>query len=241
MTTSSAPLSLVTGSASGIGLAIGHALRAGGHRVLGLDLAEEPDGSPFESSYRCDVTSTAAVGDVAAEVAGTYGAVTSLVHCAGWSPHGDFLDSTAEADERVIAVNYAGLLNVARAFVPAMVDAHDGRVVVVASDAARIGVRGEAVYAGAKAAQIAFAKSLAVEVSRRGVTVNVVSPGTTDTPLLRQMLTDDQIEKRRRANPMRRLGEPADVAAAVEFFTRPDTAYITGQVLSVNGGMTRVD
>lgn len=236
-----ASFSLVTGSASGIGLAIGRALRAAGHRVLGLDLAEEPDGSPFESSYVCDVRSAAVVGDVAAEVAGTYGAVGSLVHCAGWSPHGDFLDSTAEVDERIVAVNFAGLLNVARAFVPAMVDAHHGRVVVVASDAARIGVRGEAVYAGAKAAQIAFAKSLAVEVSRRGVTVNVVSPGTTDTPLLRQMLTDDQIEKRRRANPMQRLGEPADVAAAVEFFTRPDTAYITGQVLSVNGGMTRVD
>ncbi|MQA01783.1 MAG: SDR family oxidoreductase [Streptosporangiales bacterium] len=241
MVDASAPLALVTGSASGIGLAIGQALLDSGHRVLGLDLTAADDGTPFARTYACDITDEQRVRAVAAEIAADEGEVTALVHCAGWSPHGNFLDSTPESDERVVAVNYLGLLHLVRTFAPPMVAARNGRIVVIASDAARIGVRGEAVYAGAKAAEIAFAKSLAVELARSQVTVNVVSPGTTNTPLLREMLTDEQIEKRRRANPMQRIGEPADVAAAAEFFTRPESSYITGQVLSVNGGMARVD
>jgi 2-hydroxycyclohexanecarboxyl-CoA dehydrogenase len=115
-----------------------------------------------------------------------------------------------------------------------------GRIVNIASDAARIGTPREAVYAGAKAAVIGFSKSLAAEVARHGITVNVVSPATVDTPLLRGMLTSDQIERRQKANPMGRLGTPEDVAGAVVFFASPRAAYVTGQVLSVNGGVVRV-
>ena len=104
---------------------------------------------------------------------------------------------------------------------------------------ASCGTPREAVYAGAKAAVIGFSKSLAAEVARHGITVNVVSPATVDTPLLRGMLSAEQIERREKANPMGRLGRPEDVAAAVLFFASPGAAYVTGQVLSVNGGVVR--
>jgi 2-hydroxycyclohexanecarboxyl-CoA dehydrogenase len=120
-----------------------------------------------------------------------------------------------------------------------MVEAGQGRVVLVSSDAARVGVAGEAVYAGAKAALIGFAKSLAVEVGRSGITVNVVCPGSTDTPLLHAIFTPEQIEKRIKIHPMRRLAKPEDIAAAVGFFLSDDAAFVNGQVLSVSGGMLR--
>ena len=119
------------------------------------------------------------------------------------------------------------------------IEARGGRIVSIASDAARVGTPREAVYAGAKAAIMGFSKSLAAEVARHGITVNVVSPATVDTPLLRGMLTPEQIERREKANPMGRLGRPEDVAAAVLFFASPRAGYITGQVLSVNGGVVR--
>ncbi len=120
-----------------------------------------------------------------------------------------------------------------------MIPRRGGRIVSIASDAARVGTPREAVYAGAKAAVIGFSKSLAAEVARHGITVNVVSPATVDTPLLRGMLTPEQIERREKANPMGRLGRPEDVAAVVVFFASPGAGYVTGQVLSVNGGVVR--
>lgn len=244
------PLALVTGASSGIGVAVARRLQKDGHRVAGLDIAEPPgllrDGSGTDDG----VFSAFAVGDLTdleqtttslERLFAQAGPPAVLVHCAGWTPYGRFLDSTHEVDERILAVNLAGMLTVVRPVLSRMVDAGSGRIVLVSSDAARVGVYGEAVYAGAKAAQIAFAKSVAIEVARSGVTINVVCPGTTDTPLLHRMFTEDQIEKRQRANPMRRIASADDVANAVTFFTQPDSNYITGQTLSVNGGMTRVD
>lgn len=244
-----APVALVTGATSGIGVAVAHRLREDGHEVAGLDIAAPdgllPDGrgtgdglfSAFHVGDLTDVPGTTAGLDRV--LGGAAPAV--LVHCAGWTPYGRFLDSTAETDARIVDVNLTGMLTVVRAVLSRMVEAGRGRIVLISSDAARVGVVGEAVYAGAKAAQIAFAKSAALEVAKAGVTVNVVCPGTTDTPLLHRMFTEEQIAKRVRANPMKRIGAAADVARAVAFFTGPDSGYVTGQVLSVNGGLNRVD
>lgn len=249
MADSTQPVALVTGATSGIGVAVARRLREDGYVLAGLDIAAPQGLLPGGRGTEDGLFSAFHLGDLT-DRSGTSAALAEifqdappavLVHCAGWTPFGKFLESDAGTDGRILEVNMAGMLNVVRPVLRRMVDAGFGRVVLISSDAARIGVYGEAVYAGAKAAQIAFAKSIALEVAKTGVTVNVVCPGTTDTPLLHTMFTEDQIEKRRRANPMKRIACADDVANAVEFFTRRHSGYVTGQVLSVNGGLTRVD
>jgi 2-hydroxycyclohexanecarboxyl-CoA dehydrogenase len=186
-----------------------------------------------------DVTDLAGVEAATREVAAAFGRLDVLVNNVGWTPNEPFVDSAPATWERIVALNYLGTLNCTRAALAIMVPAGRGRIVSIASDAARVGTPREAVYAGAKAAVVGFSKALAAEVARHGITVNVVSPATVDTPLLRSMLTPEQIERRQRANPMGRLGQPDDVAAAVTFFASPGAAYVTGQVLSVNGGVVR--
>jgi 2-hydroxycyclohexanecarboxyl-CoA dehydrogenase len=238
---------VITGAGRGIGAAIAHRLATDGARVAILDLdvvsartvAEGLPGGRGHA-YEVDVTSFEQIEAVADRVAQEVGTVTGVVNNAGWSPAERFLDTSLEEQERVIDVNYVGSLHLCRAFLPGLVTAKHGRIVFVGSDAARVGIPKEAVYAGAKAALLGFAKSLAVEVARDGITVNVVSPGSTDTELLREMLSEEQIERRVRGNPMRRLASPADIASAVAFFLGEDAAYVTGQILSVNGGMSRL-
>jgi 2-hydroxycyclohexanecarboxyl-CoA dehydrogenase len=199
-------------------------IRARGHRALALEV---------------DVTDLGRVEAATSDVVATFGRLDVLVNNAGWTPNEPFAASTPETWQKIVAVNYLGALNCTRAALVAMVPRKEGRIVSIASDAARVGTPREAVYAGAKAAIIGFSKSLAAEVARHGITVNVVSPATVDTPLLRGMLTPEQIERREKANPMGRLGRPEDVAAAVVFFASAGAGYITGQVLSVNGGVVR--
>ena len=171
------------------------------------------------------------------------GPVEVLVNNAG----GDELRPFLETDEAfwawVVELNFKGQLRVTREVLPGMVERGYGRVVNIASDAGRVGSSLEAVYSGAKGGVIAFTKALAREVARSGVTVNAVCPGPTDTPLLRGMADDDEaggrlIDSLTRAVPMRRLGEPGDVAAAVAFLASEEAGFITGQTLSVSGGLT---
>jgi 2-hydroxycyclohexanecarboxyl-CoA dehydrogenase len=241
------PVVAVTGAARGIGAAIARRLAGDGSHVALLDVDGDgartaagalPDGRGH--AYEVDITSSEEVERTVDRIADELGGVTAVVNNAGWSPAKRFLDTSLEEQQRVIDINYVGALHVCRAFLPSLLAAGGGRIVFVGSDAARVGVPKEAVYAGAKAALLGFAKSLAVEVARDQVTVNVVSPGSTDTELLRDMLTDEQIERRVNGNPMRRLAAPADIAAAVAYFLGPDAAYVTGQILSVNGGMSRL-
>jgi 2-hydroxycyclohexanecarboxyl-CoA dehydrogenase len=161
------------------------------------------------------------------------------VNCAGWDRTAPFLSSTPEFADKVVAINYLGQVHICQAFLPAMVEAgRGGRIVNIASDAGRVGSSGETIYAGAKGGVIAMSKSLAREMARHAITVNVVCPGPTDTPLFRSGVDENLKQALIRAIPLRRLAQPAEIAAAVLFFASDEAAYITGQVLSVSGGLT---
>lgn len=241
-------VAIVTGGGQGIGRGIALALATEGANVavfdVNLQAARETADAIGKHGRRAlalevDVTDLDQVETATTDVLAAFARLDVLVNNAGWTPNEPFAGSLPETWRKVIDVNYLGVLNCTRTALHTMAPAQRGRIVSIASDAGRIGTPREAVYAGAKAAVIGFSKSLAVEVARHGITVNVVSPATVDTPLLRGMLSPEQIERREKANPMGRLGRPEDVAAAVLFFASPGAAYVTGQVLSVNGGIVR--
>jgi 2-hydroxycyclohexanecarboxyl-CoA dehydrogenase len=235
-------VALVTGGAGGIGRAIVAALSADGHRVVSGDIAEDTVDTAA-LSVRLDVTDGASVDEAVTRAERELGPIEILVNTAGWDEFRTFLETGEAFWDQIIELNYKGCLRVCRRVVPGMVEREYGRVVNISSDAARVGSSMEAVYAGAKAAQVAFGKTLAREVARRGVTVNNVCPGPTETPLLDGMLGAGEtsarmVEALRKAVPMRRLGQPEDVAAAVAFLVSDRAGYITGQTLSVSGGLT---
>jgi 2-hydroxycyclohexanecarboxyl-CoA dehydrogenase len=165
------------------------------------------------------------------------GRLDVLVNAAGWDRLEPFLENEPEFWERIVNLNYLGPVRVSRAFLPAMIDAGGGAIVNVASDAGRVGSTGETVYAGAKGGVIAFSKSLAREMARHGIRVNCVSPGPTDTPLFRSLPEKMQVALER-AIPLQRLARPEEVADAILFFASDRSAFCTGQVLSVSGGLT---
>jgi 2-hydroxycyclohexanecarboxyl-CoA dehydrogenase len=240
---------LVTGGGQGIGRGIALVLAADGADVAVLDVNGTAAGGVAGEvrtlgrrglAVEADVTDRAAVERATREVLDALGRFDVLVNNVGWTPNEPFVDSAPATWDRIVALNYVSVLNATRAALAVMIPARRGRIVSIASDAARVGTPREAVYAGAKAAVIGFSKALAAEVAQHGITVNVVSPATVDTPLLRQILTPEQIQRREKANPMGRIGQPEDIAAAVAFFASPRAAYVTGQVLSVNGGIVRV-
>ena len=238
-------VAVVTGGGQGIGLAICQQLAASGNRVIVVDI----DGDLAQDaakllpgdlgvSHRCDVMSYEQVKNMADWVIADFGVPEAVVMNVGWTPDKRYLETSLAEQQKIIAVNLEGSLHTTRVFLPGMIEAMDGRLVFISSDAARAGVPGQAVYAAAKAGLIGFAKSMAVELARYEITVNVVCPGTTNTPLTMK-LSEDAREKRIKIHPRRRFAEPHDIAVAVDFFVRPESSFITGQVLSVNGGMLR--
>lgn len=242
-----ARVAFVTGGAGGIGRAIVSGLAADGLRVGVADLsaqaAREVARAVSGHGVALDVTDPASVDLAVASVAAELGAIDVLVNCAGWDELKPFLDTDEAFSARVLEINLSGAIRTTRAVLPSMLERGGGRLVHVASDAGRVGSSLEAVYSAAKGGLIAFSKTIAREMARHGVTSNAVCPGPTDTPLLRS-ITDAGPDGERviasmtRAVPMRRLGEPADVAAAVVFLASPGAGYITGQTLSVSGGLT---
>ena len=235
-------MALVTGGAGGIGRAIIAALAADGHRVASGDIADDAV-DEAALAVHLDVTDILSVDEAVARIEHELGSIDILVNTAGWDEFHPFLETREGFWDQIIELNYKGCLRVCHRVVPGMVERDYGRVINISSDAARVGSSQEAVYAGAKAAQVAFGKTLGREVARRGVTVNSVCPGPTETPLLEGMLgageaSAKMIESLRRAVPMRRLGRPEDVAAAVAFLASDAAGYITGQTLSVSGGLT---
>jgi 2-hydroxycyclohexanecarboxyl-CoA dehydrogenase len=238
-------VAVVTGGAQGIGLAISRRLSDDGFMVGILDINGDEaiaaaglvGGGAI--GIQCDVADIDQMQKAAKRISTDLGPCHALVANTGWTRNVRFLDTTLEDQKQVIDVNYVGSLHATRVFLPDMLSEGHGRIVFIASDAARVGVAGEAVYAGSKAALIGFSKSLAVEVARHGVTVNVVCPGSTDTPLLHAMFSPEQIQRRISIHPMRRLAKPEDIAGAVRYFVDDDAEFVTGQVLSVSGGMLR--
>jgi len=249
----SSRVAFVTGGASGIGKGISLALAEAGFHVAVADLnLEAAEATATEittvggdaTAVAVDVTSTTSVNEAVALVVGRLGAIDVAVNCAGWDDFMTFLETTDDFWDRILDLNFKGALRVTKAVVPGMIERGWGRVINIGSDAGRVGSSLEAVYSGAKGGIIAFTKTLAREVATTGVTANTVCPGPTDTPALRKFANnsgedaDKVISGMTRAVPMKRLGKPEDVAAAVVFFAGENTGYITGQTLSVSGGLT---
>jgi 2-hydroxycyclohexanecarboxyl-CoA dehydrogenase len=245
---------LVTGAGQGIGRAIALALASEGAQVAVLDV--RADGA--ESVRRevdalgvkglalvADLTRRADVERAVQEALAQFGQLDLLVNNAGWDRMQLFLDSDEETWDRIIALNYKAVLYTCRAVLPSMAARRRGKVINIASDAGRVGSSGEAVYAGTKGAVIAFSKTLAREMARYAVTVNVVCPGLTETPLLAGMRAESARNEKvldavTRAIPLGRVATPEDVAGAVVYFASPAADYVTGQTLSVSGGLTMV-
>jgi len=225
---------VVTGGASGIGRAAATLLDAAGAHVVIVDL-NAPDG-PGEF-IRTDLADDASVEACARQVLERAGAPGVLVNAAGWDEIRPFVDSDFPFIERIVRVNLLGCMKVTRCFLPAMIEAGRGKIVNVASDAGRVGSSGETAYAGAKGGIIAFTKSVARETARVPLHVNCVCPGPTDTPLYAS-LPEKLRGALERAIPFRRLARPEEVAEAIFFFASPRSDFVTGQVLSVSGGLT---
>jgi len=239
-------VALVTGAGRGIGRAIAERLAAEGAKVAALDLDEATARATAESiggiGLRMDVTDGASVRAAVAEVERRIGPADILVNNAGWDKAEPFVKSTEETWDKVIAINLKGPIRMTRAVLDGMIERRRGRIVSIGSDAGRVGSSGEAVYSAAKAGIIGFSKTLARELARYQINVNVVCPGPTNTPLLKEVGADNPklAEALKRAVPFGRIGEPEEIAAAVAFLASDDAAYVTGQTLSVSGGLTMV-
>ena len=189
-----------------------------------------------------DVADHGAVRAAVSQVESALGPPDVLVNNAGWERLALFVETEPVFWDRLVAVNFKGPLNATRAVLDGMIARRRGRIVSISSDAGRVGSTGEAVYSGCKAAVIGFSKALAREVARHGITVNVVCPGPTDTQLLADVMAGERGQKvlagMQRAIPLGRLARPDDIAGAVAYLVSDDAGYVTGQVLSVSGGLT---
>jgi 2-hydroxycyclohexanecarboxyl-CoA dehydrogenase len=242
---------VVTGGANGIGAAIARRLAEEGCAVGILDLdaaageklvGEITAGGGRASLFAVDIADYDAVTRAIDGFETAAGPVEFLVNNAGWDRALSFLDSTPDFWRKVVDINLFGPLNVNHVVLRGMAARGFGRVVNIASDAGRVGSSGEAVYSACKGGIIAFAKTLARELVGKGVIVNTICPGPTDTAILRSFLDGPDgtriAEGLKRAIPMRRLGVPEDYPGLVAFLLSDDAAYITGQTISVSGGLT---
>ncbi len=243
-------VAVVTGGASGIGAAIARGFAAEGARVAVIDrdlggaerIVQELRNSGADAlALEADVTSTNQIS-VAVAAARELGPIDILVSNAGWEQAGPFVESDEAVWDKLLAINLKGHLICARAVLDEMIERRSGKIVFTASDAGRVGSSGEAVYSGAKGGVIAFAKTLAREMARHQINVNVVCPGPTDTPILHGMAADNPrlVQALERAIPFRRVAKPEEIVGAYVFFASDDAAYVTGQTLSVSGGLTMV-
>jgi 2-hydroxycyclohexanecarboxyl-CoA dehydrogenase len=240
---------VVTGGASGIGKATSFLIAREGGRVLIGDVDEAggraatAEGAALQLAIDylpLDLTDKTSIDDFVAAVSRQAESVDGLVNGAGWDQIQPFLENPPEMWDRVVAINLMGAIRLTRGVLPPMIAAGRGKIVNISSDAGRVGSMGETVYAAAKGGLIAFTKSLARELARYRINVNCVCPGPTDTPLF-QRQPERMKEALTRAIPFRRIAQPIEIAEAVLFFLSGRSDYITGQVLSVSGGLTMAD
>ena len=240
---------IITGGARGIGAAITQRLAGEGAMVAILDIQPEPAQAVADNisaqggkaiSVKVDITDSQDVKRAVKEVEDKLGRVDILVNNAGWDKVVPFTELAEELWDRIIAINLRGPITVTRAVLDGMIARNYGKIVNIASDAGRVGSSGESVYSACKGGIIAFTKTLARELLRYNILINCVSPGPTDTPLLAEIGAENPKlhEALQRALPMRRLGKPDEVATAVAFLASDEASYITGQTLSVSGGLT---
>jgi 2-hydroxycyclohexanecarboxyl-CoA dehydrogenase len=239
-------VAIVTGAGQGIGRGIAEKLAAEGATVVVTDVNEATAKETADAigngavGIRADVTSRESVEAMAAQVHGQFGRIDVLVNNAGWDKASPFVDSDPADWDRVIAINLYGVLHTSKAVLPIMAEQGHGSVVNLASDAGRVGSSGEAVYSAAKGGVIAFTKAIAREVARHQVNANAVCPGPTDTALFASMGGDNPKlrEALTKAIPFRRLAQPSDLANVVAFLASDEASYVTGQTVSVSGGLT---
>jgi 2-hydroxycyclohexanecarboxyl-CoA dehydrogenase len=244
-------VAFVTGGGRGIGRAIAIELARSGHAVAIGDLrgADARDAAGVIEAHgeralavELDVTDSGSVENAVSAATESLAPIDVLVNNAGWDELRPFLETDEQFWDRIIDVNFKGCLRMTKAILPGMVERRWGRIVNIGSDAGRVGSSLESVYSGAKGAVIAFTKTIAREIARDGVTANSVCPGPTETPMLTEITGGERgakiIEAMTRAVPMKRLGKPEDVAAAVAFLASEQAGFITGQTLSVSGGLT---
>jgi 2-hydroxycyclohexanecarboxyl-CoA dehydrogenase len=241
-------IALVTGAASGIGLCTAQGLAALGADVLlgdinreaGEKAAAEIKGQGGKAQFvRLDLTDKSSIAACKDKILADKGRIDILANVAGWGHIQPFVENDDSFVDKVLALNLRGPIELLRAFFPVMIAQQGGKVVLVSSDAGRVGSLGESVYSAAKGGVIALTKALAREGARYNINVNCICPGPTDTPLLRSE-PEKFLEAFVKAIPMRRFGKPSEVADGIIFMASNRADYITGQVLSVNGGIAMV-
>lgn len=244
-------MAFITGAGSGIGREIAKNLASRNFNIIVADInhknAEETvsiiEKSGFEArAVHCDVTKLESVKKAVEESVNHYQRIDILVNNAGWDKVEPFLKSDPSTWKRIIDINLLGQIHTCKEILPLMIENGYGKVVNIASDAARVGSSGEAVYSAAKGGVIAFTKTIAREMARYKLNINCVAPGPADTPLFQEIgsYNDGIASALEKAIPFRRLAQPEDIASAVAYFVSEDAGYITGQTLSVNGGLTMV-
>jgi 2-hydroxycyclohexanecarboxyl-CoA dehydrogenase len=245
-------VAVITGAAGGIGRSLVQRFCEEGAHVVGLDLSqagldelksELKQHAEQLTLLQLDITDHAAVVRTIQQVHADLKRIDVLVNNAGWDVAMPFLETTPEFWSKVVAINLMGPLNLHHAVLPIMVAQGGGKIVNIASDAGRVGSSGESVYSACKGGITSFSKTVARECARKNVRVNVVCPGPTDTALLRSFMGEGEFGQKvydglLRAIPLKRLGQPADIPGVVAFLSSDDADFITGQVISVSGGLT---
>lgn len=243
---------IVTGGGGGIGGATCRRFAQEGARVAVFDMNLEAAQRVVEdivaaggtaAAFKCDITNRVEVDTAVAATEARLGPIDVLVNNAGWDVFKPFTKTEPAQWDKLISINLIGALHMHHAVLPGMAERKAGRIVNIASDAARVGSSGEAVYAACKGGLVSFSKTIAREHARHGITVNVVCPGPTDTALLADVAEgapspEKLMEAFARAIPLGRIGQPDDLAGAIVFLSSDDASFITGQVISVSGGLT---
>lgn len=244
-------IAFVTGSGSGIGREIARTLSAKGAKIIVADInmekaeetvsiVEKENGEA--AAVYCDVTTLESVEESVDEAVNKYGTIDILVNNAGWDKVEPFLKSEPATWKTIVDINLMGQIHTCKVILPLMIENGTGKVVNIASDSGRVGSSGEAVYSAAKGGIISLTKTLAREMARHKLNVNCIAPGPSNTPLIEEIGSYNEgiVKALEKAIPFRRLAEAQDIANAVAYFSSPEADYITGQTLSVNGGLTMV-
>lgn len=243
---------LITGAAGGIGRALSQRFCEEGATVVALDLDTEALASlsyalkAYEAqlvTFKLDITDHQAVTETVTKVVGQFDRIDVLINNAGWDVAKQFVETTPEFWNKVVNINLMGALNLHHAVLPVMIKNGSGKIVNISSDAGLVGSSGESVYSACKGGIISFSKTIARENARKNIQVNVVCPGPTETAILKSFVGEGEFGKKVynglvRAIPMKRVGQPEDIPGAVAFLSSEDSNFITGQVISVSGGLT---